>query len=59
MIANDVVTALQDGTSLAGVVARYTKPVVKCVVEEIITDAQSAPVLIGRAQYWMATDGAN
>lgn len=59
MIVNDVVNALADDTGLDSVVQRYTLATVRCVVQEIVVDADSAPQLVGRAQAWLAANGGN
>jgi len=52
-----VVTALQDQTLLDPWVTKYTRPVIVCVVQEIVSDTNSAPVLVGRAQAWLTAGG--
>ncbi len=51
--ADHVVTALQDQQPLDRWEVKYTRAVVRCVVEEIMEDTRNAPVLVGRAQAWL------
>ncbi len=59
MVVNDSVNALVDGVRLDAVVQRFTLPVVRCAVQEIADDVESAPGLVARAQAWLAMNGGN
>ncbi len=59
MVVNDSVNALVDGVGLTAVVQRFTLPVVRCAVQEIVDDVESSAVLVGRARAWLAANGGS
>lgn len=48
-----VVTALQVDATLDRWVTKYGRDAITCVVEEVVVDVRSAPVLVSRAQRWL------